>query len=198
MKGSVIVLSGPSGAGKSTVVDAVTKVRDDLFFSVSVTTRERREGEVEGEDYYYISQELFDRMVEDGKLLEHAGFVGHSYGTPAKPVLDAIEGGKVVILDIEVQGAIQIKEKLPEAVTCYLTPSKFSELRRRLEKRATENEETIAKRIKQAKLDLEKLDAYEYIIINDSVQNAADELNAIINASLCRRENRASMIDTDI
>jgi len=198
MKGSVIVISGPSGAGKSTVVRLVTQMRDDFYFSVSATTRGIREGEIPDVSYRFISQEAYDDMVARDEFLEHAGYAGNSYGTPARPVYEALEQGKTVILDIDVQGARQIKEKLPDALLIFLTPSHLSDVRKRLIQRGTETEKKIEERLEKARWEVTQLDFYDYIVINDEREQAARELDAIITASRCRCAHRAGVIDTTL
>ncbi|MBR2520620.1 MAG: guanylate kinase [Oscillospiraceae bacterium] len=198
MKGSVVVVSGPSGAGKTTVIGLCSQHRSDLYFSVSVTTREKRPGEEEGVDYHFVTQEEFDRMVDEGLLLEHAGYVNHSYGTPAAPVAAAVERGLTVVLDIEVQGAAQIKQKLPDSTLIFLTPTHLSELERRLIKRGTETPETVSRRLETAAKEIKQADRYDYIILNDDADTAASELDAIITASRCRTGLRYGMLDTNI
>ena len=196
-KGKLIVISGPSGAGKSTVVFNAIGDRNDSCFSTSVTTRQPRPGEEDGREYFFISQEEFDKMVEEGELLEHAQYVNNSYGTPKSYVLSKLNEGMNVILDIEVQGARQVKAKLPEAVTVFVVPSSLTELERRLRSRGTETEETVIARLNRARQEYKEADFYEYIIINDDVEKAADELSAIIDAERCRFENRAFILKND-
>ncbi len=196
--GSVIVISGPSGAGKSTVISKLTTIRDDLYFSVSATTRKMRPGETDGVNYHFVTQERFDSMVANGELLEHAGYADHCYGTPAQPVKDAVKAGKSVILDIEVQGALQIKDAMDDAILVFLIPSHMSQLRERLLKRSTEDVEVVEKRLKIALTELEQLDKYDYIVFNDEVDEAVKELDSIITAGKCRRFNRHELIDTTL
>ncbi len=193
-KGRLIVISGPSGAGKSTVVFNAIGDRNDCCFSISVTTRQPRPGEENGREYFFINQAQFDEMVENGELLEHAQYVNNSYGTPKSYVLQKLEEGFNVILDIEVQGARQIKAKMPEAVSAFVVPPSLAELERRLTNRGTETEETIKARLERARQEYREADFYDYIIINDEVEKAADELSAIMNAERCRFSNRAFIL----
>ncbi len=181
-KGKLIVVSGPSGAGKSTVIGKLMEMRDDLAFSVSVTTRAPRKGEVEGEDYYFIDLPRYQQMIDAGELLEHAFFADNGYGTPKAPIEKLLSEGKQVILDIEVQGAAQVKASMPEAITVFLTPPSMEELERRLRSRGTETEEKILRRLETARHELTLVDRYDHHIINDDAQRAAEELNAIINS----------------
>ncbi|MDO5478391.1 MAG: guanylate kinase, partial [Clostridia bacterium] len=143
-KGSVIIVSGPSGVGKGTIVKAVVEKRNDLFLSVSCTTRAPREGEVPGKSYYYISEEEFQKRIDSDYFLEHAGYVDNRYGTPIAPVLQAIEAGKSTILEIEVKGAFNAKERYPDAILVFVLPPSMSELRRRLETRDADNPVALA------------------------------------------------------
>ncbi len=184
-KGQLYIISGPSGSGKSTVLREVFKRRDRLWFSVSATTREPRPGERDGVDYFFVTREEFDRMAASGELLEHAVYVKNCYGTPRKPVLDRMEQGIDVILDIDVQGAGQVKEKMPDAVTVFIAPPSVEELGRRLRGRSTESEEKIQERLRTAAAELERAKTYDYIVVNDRVERAAEELLAIMVPETC-------------
>ena len=194
-KGRLIVISGPSGAGKSTVVFNAIGDRNDCCFSTSVTTRGPRPGEVDGREYFFVNDSEFDRMVENNELLEHAEYVEHKYGTPRAYVVNKLDEGSNVILDIEVQGARQVRSKMPDAVTIFVVPPSLVELERRLRSRGTETDETINARLERARQEYTEADFYDYIIINDDVEKAADELSAIINAERCRFANRAFILE---
>lgn len=191
-KGVLIVLSGPSGAGKSTVVARAMEGRDDLCFSTSATTRQPRPGEVDGREYFFVTQQCFDEMVAHDELLEHAVYVTNSYGTPRRFVEDKLEAGMNVLLDIEVQGARQVAEKCPDAVKIFVIPPSLEELERRLTGRGTDTSDAIQGRLKRAREEYCEADFYDYIIINDDVDTAARELSAIILAERCRYAKRAS------
>ena len=179
-RGKLLVLSGPSGCGKGTVLRALMAGREDMMFSVSATTRAPRPGEVNGREYYFVSRERFAEMVEQGELLEHAEFVGNCYGTPRAPVLEQLEKGRHVLLDIEVQGAAQVKKAMPEAVTVFLCPPSLKELERRLRGRGTETEETILRRLKTAEYEMTLAPEYDYTVVNDEVERAAAVLAEIL------------------
>ena len=195
-RGKLIVLSGPSGAGKSTVVAKMTEKRQDVAFSVSVTTRKPRPGEVDGKNYFFVSLERFDEMVANGELLEHAEYVANHYGTPRDYVNKKLDEGFNVVLDIEIQGARQVKTAMPEAVMIFIAPPSLEELRRRLEGRGTETARAVEARLIRAGQEYEEADFYDWLIINDDADLAAEELSAIITASHCRFADRADVLKT--
>lgn len=180
VNGSLIVVSGPSGTGKSTIVNTVLKKMPDIVFSVSATTRDKRTGEVDGVDYFFVSQDEFQRMINNNELLEHACYVNNYYGTPKKAVLDNLVMGNNVLLDIEVQGAEQIKEQYPEAIEIFVVPPSMEELQRRLFSRGTDSKEKIQQRLEQAKVEFAKINNYDYIVVNDTLEKAVDDTVAII------------------
>ena len=165
-----------------------------MCFSTSVTSRKPRPGEIDGREYFFIDRERFEKMVESDELLEHAVYVGNYYGTPRKFVEDKLDAGNSVFLDIEVQGARQVKEKKPDAVMVFLIPPTLDELRKRLEKRGTESEETICNRLSRAREEYAEADFYDYIVVNDDPDIAAAELNAILLAEKCRFSARKHML----
>lgn len=188
-RGLLIVLSGPSGVGKGTVRKELFKQPNTNYeYSISMTTRKPREGEVDGVDYFFKTREEFEKLIEEGKLLEYAEFVGNYYGTPLDYVNETLDAGRDVFLEIEVQGAAQIREKVPEALFIFLAPPSLSELEKRLIGRGTETEEIIQKRIETAKEELEMMSLYDYVVENDEIQKACEKINAIIMAEHCRRE----------
>lgn len=179
--GILIIVSGPSGSGKGTVVSQLSKC-PDYTLSVSATTRKPRPNEENGIHYFFKETEEFEHMIENNQLLEHACFCDNYYGTPRDNVEGKLRQGMHVILEIEVQGALQVKEKYPEAVLVFLIPPSISELRTRLVRRGTEDMDTINKRINRALEELEFLPKYDYVVINDEVQCAVDRINEVIEA----------------
>lgn len=192
-KGKLFVFSGPSGTGKGTIVKELLK-SPDAWFSVSCTTRKPREGETEGVHYYFVTQEKYDKMVEEGGFLEHASIYGNSYGTPKQPALEAMEQGKDVILDIEMQGAFQIKEAYPEAILIFVLPPSLEELRRRIRKRGTETEEQIELRMATTVQEIELLPRYKYFLVNDDLYKAIEDAKSIIKAEHCKVEGASGPI----
>ena len=182
-RGLLIVLSGPSGVGKGTVRKALFEMPDQVFaYSVSMTTRPPRPGEVDGVDYYFVSREEFDRQIEAGNLLEYAEFVGNYYGTPKDKVEELLNQGKEVILEIDVNGATQVREKCKDAAFIFLVPPTRKSLYDRLKSRGTESEEKIKARINKADREFKLAHQYDYIVVNDEIHNAADRIMAIIRA----------------
>lgn len=195
-RGKLIVISGPSGAGKSTVVFKAIAGREDVCFSTSVTTRAPRPGEIDGREYFFIDRERFDEMVARDELLEHAEYVTNCYGTPRSYVEEKLASGMNVLLDIEIQGARQVHEKMPEAVMIFIIPPTLEELRRRLEGRGTDSAEAIEGRLARARQEYREADFYEYIIVNDDADQAARELSAIMMAEHCRAADRQHFLKT--
>ena len=182
-RGLLIVLSGPSGVGKGTVRKALFEMPDQEFaYSVSMTTRKPREGEIDGVDYYFVTKEEFERQIKAGNLLEYAEFVGNYYGTPKDKVEELLNQGKEVILEIEVNGAQQVREKCKDAAFIFLVPPTRKALYDRLKSRGTECDEKIAARINKADREFKLAHQYDYIVVNDEVHNAADRIMAIIRA----------------
>ena len=193
-KGRLIVISGPSGAGKSTVVFKAIDGRSDMCFSTSVTSRKPRPGEVDGREYFFIDRERFLEMVENDELLEHAEYVGNLYGTPRRVVEEKLAAGISFFLDIEVQGARQVSEKMPEAIKIFLITPTLDELGNRLEKRGTETPESIEGRLRRAREEYAEADFYDYIVVNDKVEDAAEELSAILLADQCSFPSRRHLL----
>lgn len=188
-RGLLIVLSGPSGVGKGTVrKELFSQPNTNYEYSISTTTRAPREGEVDGADYFFKSREEFEQLIAEGKLLEYAEYVGNYYGTPLDYVNETLDAGRDVFLEIEVQGAAQVREKVKDGLFIFLAPPSLSELEQRLVGRGTESDEVIASRIQTARLELEMMNLYDYVVENDEVQLACDRINAIVTAEHCRRE----------
>lgn len=181
-KGILVLFSGPSGVGKDTVLDIVLNKDKSLQRSVSLTTRDIRENEVDGKDYYFITKDKFNNMIENGEVLEFAQYGKNFYGTPKAPVDKWLSEGKTVILKIEVQGAQQIKKLYPDAVGIFVLPPSMTELENRLRSRGTENEEDILKRLEIAENEVEMSKDYDYTVINDDLDSASNDVIAIINA----------------
>jgi guanylate kinase len=181
MDGLLVIISGPSGSGKGTVVKGLDAAKG-YARSISVTTRPPRAGEIHGRDYFYTTPDEFARMRQDNELLEHALFVGHFYGTPRKYVEEQINQGRVVVLEIEVQGALQVRNKFADAVLIFLMPPTLGELRRRLVTRATEDAVTIDARLTRALEEVPLIGEYDYLVINDEVSLAVDTIDAIVAA----------------
>lgn len=179
-KGKLIVISGPAGTGKGTVVNALIEKNADLALSISATTRAPRGTEQDGVNYFFKTAEEFEKMIENKELLEYANFVGNYYGTPKKYVLDQLDAGKNVILEIEVVGALRVKENYPEAVLIFLLPPSMEELENRLRGRGTDSEESIIKRLKRAEEELELKTKYDHCVVNDEVERAVSEIEDII------------------
>ena len=189
-KGQLIVLSGPSGVGKSTVVAELMGLRPGLRFSVSYTTRGPRMGEQDGVNYHFVTREEFQRKIRDGELLEYASYVDHDYGTGEREVQEMLDQGQDVLLDIEVNGARQVRARRPDALLIFIVPPSFEELSRRLHRRNTDSEAVIQDRLAKAKAELECVPEYDYLVVNDKVSQAVEELHAILTAAECRVENR--------
>lgn len=193
-KGTLFIVSGPSGCGKGTVLAEILK-QDNVYYSVSATTRTPRPGEVNGVNYHFLSKDEFEKLIENGGMLEYANYCGNYYGTPKKPVEDMLAEGKNVILEIEVQGALKVMEKCPEAVSVFILPPSLKELRRRLHKRGTETEEVIEKRIGEAAGEIRKAINYDYVMINGELEIAVSDLLSIINSQKLKKENSEYLID---
>ena len=196
-KGKLYVLSGPSGVGKSTAVHEVMSRHPTLRFSVSVTTREIRPGEVEGESYYFISRQQFRQMLENDELLEHAEYVGNCYGTPEEPINRMLEQGIDVLLDIEPCGALQVQKRRPDATLICMTAPSFSEIERRLRGRGDTPTDKICARLERARWEYQQAKNYDYIVINDDVGHAAAEIEAIMLAEKCRAHLRLDYLKED-
>lgn len=184
--GKLYVFTGPSGTGKGTILSQVLKQDARLFLSVSATTRAPREGEIHGGHYYFLDKQTFEDKINKGEFLEYAQYVGNYYGTLEEPVNEQLKNGNDVILEIEVQGAMQIHEKRPDSVMIFVAPPSIEELERRLVGRGTENPEKVAARMKTAEEELKQADKFDYIIVNDDLDCAIADLLAILRAERCR------------
>lgn len=193
-RGKTFIISGPSGVGKSTVLHALLKQRDNVYFSVSATTRAPRPGEEDGVHYHFLDVDTFRKWIINDEFLEYAEYVGNFYGTPKQYVDAAMDQGKDVILDIEVQGAIQVASKRPDVVRVFIAPPSWAELERRLTERGTDSQEKIQKRLLRAKVEFKSAHTYDYFVINDTVDNAVRELDAIMMAEHCRPGERMEII----
>ncbi len=193
-KGMLIVVSGPSGCGKGTVLAEILK-SDKIFYSVSATTRSPRPDETDGVNYFFLTKEKFVQLIEEDGMLEYASYCGNYYGTPKRPVEDMLEQGKHVILEIEVQGAMKIMEKRPEALFVFILPPSLKELERRLNKRGTEAEDVIKKRLSEAAGEIKLAYKYDYAVINGELSDAVNDLKAIIRAEELKTINSQNNID---
>ena len=194
-KGLLIVLSGPSGAGKSTVVKKLMQQRGNIHFSVSYTTRAPRNEDIDGVTYNFVDRAEFERMIANNEFLEYAEYSGNYYGTSLKVIEEKQAAGIDVLLDIEVQGAANVRSKCPDAVLVFTVPPSYQELERRLRGRNTDDEQTICKRLSRALEEVREINMYDYLVVNDQVDNAVAELDAIMSAAECRIANRRKIMD---
>lgn len=186
-RGVLIVLSGPSGVGKGTVRKALFEETDiDFQYSISMTTRNPREGEMNGEDYFFVTREEFEKNIAEGNMLEYAEYVGNYYGTPKTFIDDTLASGRDVFLEIEVQGALQVKEKMPEGAYIFLTPPDLDALKERLVERGTEDMDVINKRVNTAASEIRMMANYDYAVVNDEVENAVQRIKDIVKVERLR------------
>ena len=182
-RGRLFIVSAPSGTGKSTVINHIVKRHKDIALSISATTRAPRDGEVDGVAYHFVSRERFQEMIDHGDFYEYAEYVGEFYGTPKVPIFECVESGKDVILEIEIQGAKQVMEKEPDAVSIFIVPPSMRELERRLRGRGTDTEEKLVARLKRAASELLEQDRYAHIIVSRTVPQTAKEIMHIIDSA---------------
>ncbi|WP_400163272.1 guanylate kinase [Brevibacillus sp. TJ4] len=189
-RGLLLVLSGPAGVGKGTVCKALRERMPNLVYSVSATTRNPRPGEVEGVNYFFKTKEEFRRMIEQEELLEWAEYVGNYYGTPRPFVESMLDAGRDVILEIEVQGALQVKKKFPQGTFLFLAPPDLEELENRIVGRGTETEDVIRRRMEVARSEIELMDHYDYVVVNDEIDCACERIEAIITAEHLKKDRQ--------
>ncbi len=194
-KGRVYIISGPSGSGKDSVMKKVFEKQPDIAFSISSITRNMRPGEVEGEKYNFISRERFEQMIQNDELLEHNVFVGNYYGTPKTPVINCIENGKDMLIEVDVNGAEQIREKMPEAVSIFIMPPSLEVLKKRLTGRGTDSAEVIEKRLNEALREIASAKDYDYIVVNDDLETAADDFVKIMSVDKFKTDRNLELIN---
>lgn len=194
-KGRLFIISGPSGSGKDTVLKELFVRFPNIRFSISCVTRNMREGEVEGEKYHFISHEEFKKMIENDQLLEHNFYVDNYYGTPREPVEKCIAAGEDIFVEIDVNGAAQIRQKQPDAVSIFIMPPAVSTLRERLTKRGTETAEQIEKRLNDAVGEIKRAGEYDYIIVNDVLEKAVDDISNVIECDRFRSDRNTALIE---
>ncbi len=192
--GILITFSGPSGSGKDTVLNKLIKKREDVKISISMTTRQKRDGEIDGTHYYFVDKDYFEKKIESGSVLEHAEYNGNLYGTPKEPVDEMLKAGKAVILEIEVQGAEKIRKLYPDVISIFLMPPSMRVLEERLRGRNTEDEETINHRLVIAREEIRRASEYDYIVINDTLENAVAQIETIIDAERLKTSRNKNLL----
>lgn len=195
-EGILLVVSGPSGAGKGTICSAIRKIYPDLNYSVSMTTRAPRKGETEGVSYYFRTNEQFEKLIQEDAFLEYAQVYDHYYGTPKKYALDLIEKGQSVLLEIDIQGAMQVKERYPKGVFIYIVPPSLEILSGRLHQRGTDSEDVIQRRLAQITNELAMAHKYDYIVVNDILEDAVHKTCSILEAEKCKLSRNEGQIET--
>jgi guanylate kinase len=192
MSSAILILSGPSGAGKSTIINAAADRIGEFYFSISSTSRAPRAGEKDGREYHFVTKEVFEKGIEEGEFLEYAVVHGNYYGTSLKPVKEALEAGKLVIFDIDVQGFHLAKERMGDLITSvFILPPSLSELEKRLTARLTDSPEVISQRLKNAKREILEIGAYDFVIVNDEIETAVEKFVAVANTARLKLSNKA-------
>ncbi len=194
-KGSVFILSGPSGSGKDTILKEILERRPDLFFSISSITREKRKGETDGEKYHFISREEFEEGLENNAFLEYNKYLDNYYGTPKAPVETHIAAGTDVLIEVDVNGARSIREKIPDAVSIFVMPPSFEVLKQRLSGRGTETEAQIEKRLNAALEEIRRAEEYDYVVVNDALSTAVSDTLSVLSAAKLTLSNQKFIID---
>ncbi len=194
-KGNIFVLSGPSGSGKDTILSEVLKIRPDIYFSISNITRDMREGEVQDQKYHFISKDEFEKGLENNAFLEYNKYLENYYGTPRKPIEDNAAMGNDVLIEVDVNGAASIRNKIPEVISIFIMPPSFEELKRRLSGRGTETAEQIEGRLKAALEEIARADEYDYIVVNDDLNLAISDVLNIMRANKLKLKMQKNIID---
>ncbi len=195
-KGLLVVLSGPSGSGKGTLLKRVREEYENIRFSISATTRSPREGEVDGKNYFFVTAEQFKSMIDNDKLVEWVEYCGNYYGTPRQYVEESTSQGFDILLEIEVEGALNIIKKYPDCVSVFILPPSFEELRRRIEGRGTEKPDVIDRRLERAKNELKFVNHYDYVVINDNLEEAASEIINILSAEKLKFSRNQNILES--
>jgi guanylate kinase len=197
LSGKLFVISGPSGVGKSTVVKEVMRRSENLKFSISATTRPQRPGEIDGKNYFFMTRCEFEQMIAEEKLLEYTEYVGNYYGTPESQVDAALAQNSDILLDVEVNGALNVKRRRPDAVLIFMLAPSFSEIEKRLNGRGDTAPELIKKRLDQARWEYTMADQYDYLVVNDNVNKAVEEILSIMTAEKCKTKERVHFLKED-
>lgn len=198
MKGKLFVVSGPSGVGKNTILNRVVAGRENVQYSISATSRAKRPGEIDGKSYFFVTREQFEAMLQQGELLEYAEYVGNYYGTPLKPIEQATQAGIDVVMDLDVVGALKIRKRVENAVLVFVAAPSFDVIRQRLIHRGDVAPDVMESRLERARWECEQAGEYDYIIINDSVERATQELMAIMTAEKCKTMERIHIVKEEL
>ena len=198
MKGKLFVVSGPSGVGKNTILNRVVAGRENVQYSISATSRAKRPGEIDGKSYFFVTRDQFEAMLQQGELLEYAEYVGNYYGTPLKPIEQATQAGIDVVMDLDVVGALKIRKRVENAVLVFVAAPSFDVIRQRLIHRGEVAPDVMESRLERARWECEQAGEYDYIIINDSVERATQELMAIMTAEKCKTMERIHIVKEEL